>query len=310
MPPLVKEPSLHPSRSASREVSKQPTREPMPEPDDAYLQAQVETEYEEQAEPETPPKIQKGKTLEIQVIHPTSSHAAPEQEWEDDPPDRPATDDDVKQLAELYHNLTNLHRKCDPKTPMIDSSPEGIIKLAAIINDLVRDNLMPSMAEMYPKTPRKLSQPSATYPASRSAPKKPAGYLSRTVSALGLPRLSTSLFGTSNPIPAQPASTPSTSAAPLPMQHPANFRSSSATSGPTSFGFHQMPDITLNFGNQNMSQQTPWQQQTQNKPPPGGLPRRVSLPPHGDPPDDSSSSDSEVSLPDTRRTPRGRSRRS
>jgi len=198
-----------------------------------------------------------GKVREIQVMHSTPSHAAPEQEWADDPPDRPPTDDDVKQLAELYHNLTNLHRKWDPKAPMMDPSPEGIIQLAAIINNLVRDNPIPSMAGIYPKIPRKLSRPPAAYPASRSAPKKPAGYLSRTVSILGLPRLSTSLFGTSNPIPPQPTPTLSISAASLLMQHPANFLSSSATSGPTAFGFHQMPDITLNSGNQNTSQQTP-----------------------------------------------------
>jgi len=200
-----------------------------------------------------------GKVQEIQVIYPTTSHAAPEQEWEDDPPDRPPTDDDVKQLAELYHNLTNLHRKWDLKAPMMDPLLEGIIQLAAIINDLVRDNPMPSMAGMYPKIPRKLSRLSYVYPASRSAPKEPAGYLSRTVSALGLLRLSTSPFGTSNPIPSQPAPTPSTSAAPLPMQYLAHFLSTSATSGPTPFGFHQMPDITLNYRNQNTSQQTPQQ---------------------------------------------------
>ena len=111
MPLLVKEPLLHPSRSTSRQVSKQPTREPILEHDYAYLQAQAETEYKEQDEPEALPKIQKGKALQIQVIHPTPSHAALEQEWEDDPPDYPPTDDDLKQLAELYHNLTNRHRK-------------------------------------------------------------------------------------------------------------------------------------------------------------------------------------------------------
>jgi len=192
----------------------------------------------------------------------------------------------------------------------MDPSSEGLIQLAAIINDLVRDNPMPSMAGMYPKTPRKPSRPSASYPASRSAPKKLAGYLSRTASALGLPRLSTSLFGTSNPTLAQPAPTSSTSAAPLPMQHPANFPSGSARTGLTPFGFQKTPDVTLNSGNQNTSQQTPVPQQTHDEPPPGGPPRRVSLPPGSDPPDDSSSSDSGVSLPDNRRTPRGRSRRS
>ena len=208
----------------------------------------------------TSPQIQKGKAPKIQVIHPTPSHAAPEQEWEDDPPDRPPTDDDIKQLAKLYHNVINLHRKWDPKAPMMDPSPEGIIQLAATINDLVRDNPMPSMAGIYPKTPRKPSRLSAAFPASRSAPKKPAGYLSRTASALGLLRLSTSLFGTSNPTQAQPAPMPSTSAASLPMQHYANFPSSSARSGPTPFGFQKMPDITLNSGNQNTSQQPPQQQ--------------------------------------------------
>jgi len=191
---------------------------------------------------------------------------------------------------------------------MMTPSLEGLIELAPTINDLVRDNPMPLMAGMYPKIPRKPSRPSAAYPASRTAPKKPTGYLSRTASALGLPRPSTSLFGTSNPTPAQAAPTSSTSATPLPTQHPANFPSSSARSGPTSFGFQRMPDITLNSRNQNTSQQTPLPQETHNEPMPGDPPRRVSLPPGGDPPDDSSSSDSGVSLPDNRRTPRGRSR--
>jgi len=159
-------------------------------------------------------------------------------------------------MAELYHNLTNLYKKWDLKAPMMDPSPEGLIQLATIINDLVRDNPMPSIAGMYPKTPRKPSRPSAAYPASRSAPKKPAGYLSRTASALGLLRLSTSLFGTSNPMPAQPAPIASTSTAPLPMQYPTNFPSSSTRSGPTPFGFQKIPDVTLNSGNQNTSQQT------------------------------------------------------
>jgi len=258
----------------------------------------------------TPLQIQKGKAPEIQVIHPTPSHAAPEQEWVDDPPDRPPTDDEAKQLAELYYNLTNLHKKWNPKAPIMDPWPEGLIQLAATINDLLRDNPMPSMAGMYPKTPRMLSWPSAVYPASRSALKKAAGYLSRTASALGLPRLSTSLFGTSNPTPAQLPPTSSTSAAPLPMQHPANFPSSSARSGPIPFGFQKTPDVILNSGNQNTSQQTPLSQQTHDEPPPRCPPRRVSLPPSGDPPDNSSSSDSSVSLPDNRRTPRDRSRRS
>jgi len=258
----------------------------------------------------TPPQIQKGKAPEIQVIHPTPSHAAPEQEWVDDPPDHPPTDDDAKQLAELFYNLTNLHKKWDPKAPMMNLSPEALIELAATINNLVKDNPMPLMAGMYPKTLRKPLRPSAAYLASRSAPKKSAAYLSRTASASGLPRLSTSLFGTSNPTPAQPAPTSSTSAAPLPTQHPANFPSSSARSRPTPFGFQKMLDVTLNSGNQNTSQQTPLPQQTHNEPPPGGSPRRVSLLLGGDPPDDSSSSNSGVSLPDNRRTSRGRSRRS
>jgi len=169
---------------------------------------------------------------------------------------------------------------------------------------------MPSMAGMYPKIPRKPSRPSAAYPASRSAPKKPTGYLSRTASVLGLPRLSTSLFGTSNPMLAQPAPTTSTSAAPLPMQHPANFPSSSARSGPIPFGFQKMLDVNLNSGNQNTSHQIPLPPQTKDKPPPGGPPRRVSLPPGGDSLDDLSSSDLGVSLPYNQRTPRGRSRRS
>jgi len=202
MPPMVKQPSLHPSRTASRNTSRQQTRESSPDPDDQYLQEQAQQEYGEQDDPVTPPQIQKGKAPEIQVIHPTPSPTAPEQEWVDDPPDRPPTDDEAKQLAELFYNLTNLHKKWDPKAPMMDPSPEGLIQLAATINDLVRDNPMPSMAGMYRKTPRKPSRPSVAYPASRSAPKKSAGYLSRTASALGLPRLSTSLFGTSNPTPA------------------------------------------------------------------------------------------------------------
>jgi len=86
-----------------------------------------------------------------------------------------------------------------------------------MVHDLVRDNLMPLMAGMYLKTLRKSSRLSTAYAASRSAPKKLTGYLSRTASALGLPNLSTSLFGTSNPTPAQPAPTPPTSAALLPM---------------------------------------------------------------------------------------------
>ena len=105
----------------------------------------------------TPPQIQKGKAPDIQVIHPSPSHAALELEWVDDSPNLPPTDDDIKQLAELYHNLTNLHRKWDPKAPMMDPLPEGIIQLAATMNDLVNDNPMPSMAGIYPKTPRKPS---------------------------------------------------------------------------------------------------------------------------------------------------------
>jgi len=256
---MVKQPFVYLSRTASRNISRQPTRESSPDPDDQYLQEQAQQEYEEQDDPVTPPEIQKGKAPEIQVIHPTPSYAVPEQEWEDDPPDRPPTDDDVKQLAEVYHNLTNLHRKWDPKATMIDLSPEGIIQLAATINDLVRDNPISSMAGIYPKTPRKPSRASAGYPASRSAPKNPAGYLSRTASALALLRLRTSLFGTSNPTPAQPAPTSSTFAPPLPTQYPANFPSSSARLGPTLFGFQKTPDITLNSRNQNISQQPPQQ---------------------------------------------------
>jgi len=291
LPPIVKQPSLHLSRTASRNTSRQPTKEPSPDPDDHYLQAQAQQEYEEQDDPVTSPQIQKGKAPEIQVIYPTPSHAAPEQECVDDPPDRPPTDDDAKQLAELFYNLTNLHKKWDPKAPMMNPSPEGLIELVATVNDLVRDNPMPSMAGIYPKTPRKPSRPSAAYPASRSAPKKLTGYLSKTATALGLPRLSTSLFETSNPTPAQPAPTSSTSTAPLPMQQPANFPSSSARSEPAPFGFQKTPDVILNSRNQNTSQQTPQQQQTHNEPPPGSPTRRVSLPPGSDPPDDSSSSD-------------------
>jgi len=298
MPPMVKQPSLHPSRTASRNMSRQPTREPSPDPDDQHLQKQAQQEYKEQDDPVTTPQIQKGKAPEIQVIHPTPSHAAPEQEWEDDTPDHPPPDNDVKQMAELYHNLTNLHRRWDPKAPIIDLSLEGLIQLMAIINDLVGDNPMPSMAGMYPKTPRKPLRPSAVYSASRSAPKKPAGYLFRIASPLGLLTLSTSLFGTSNTTPAQPAPTMSTFGASLPMQYPANFPSSSARSGPTLFGFQKMPNVALHSGNQNTSQQTPQQLQTRNKPLPGGPLRRLSLPPGGDPPDDLSSSDLGMSLPD------------
>jgi len=310
MPSMVKQPSLYSLRTASRNTSRQQTREPSPDPDDQYLQEQAQQDYEEQDDPMTPPQIQKGKAPEIQVIHPTLSHAATEQEWVDNLPDRPPTDDEAKQLAELFYNLTNLHKKLDPKAPMIDPSPEGLIQLAVTINDLVRDNPMPSIARIYPKTPRNPSRPFAAYPAFRSTPKKPAGYLSRTASALGLPRLSTSLFGTSNTTPAQPAPTWTTSAASLPTQHTVNFSSSSARSGPAAFGFQKTPDITLNSGNQNTSQQTPLPQQTHNEPLRGGPPRRVSLPPGSDPADDSSSSDSGVLLPDNRRTLRGRSRRS
>jgi len=80
MPPIVKQPSLYLSRTASRNTSRQPTREPSPDPDDQYLQEQAQQEYEEQDDPVTPPQIKKGKAPEIQVIHPTPSHAAPEQE--------------------------------------------------------------------------------------------------------------------------------------------------------------------------------------------------------------------------------------
>jgi len=157
MPAIVKQPSSHPSRTASRNTSRQQTREPSPDPDDQYLQEQAQQEYEEQDDPVTPPQIQKRKAPEIQVIHPTPSHAVPEQEWVDDLPDRHPTDDEAKQLAELFYNLTNLYKKWDPKAPMMDPLPEGLIQLAAIINDLVRDNPMPSIAGMYPKTPRKPS---------------------------------------------------------------------------------------------------------------------------------------------------------
>ena len=213
----------------------------------------------------TPPQIQKRNAPEIEVIHPTPSHTAPEQEWEDDPKLPPPTDDDTKQLAELFYNLTNLHKKWDTKAPMMHPSLEGLIELTATINNLVRNNAMPAIAGMYPNTPRKPSRPSAAYLASRSAPKKSTGYLSRTASALGLPRLSTSLFGTSNPTPAQPAPTSSTSTAPLPRQHPANFPSTSARSGPTLFGFQKLPDVTLNSGSQNTSQPPPQQQQTHDE---------------------------------------------
>jgi len=307
---MVKQPSLHPSRTASGNMSRQPTREPLPDPNNQYLQEQAEQEYEEQDDPVTPSQIQKGKAPKIQVIHPTPSHAAPEQEWEDNLSQLPPTEDEARQIAELYFTLSALYKKQDPKALPFEKSSNGLIQLAAIMNDLVRDNPMPSMAGMYPKTPRKPSRPYAAYPALRSAPKKPAGYLSRTASALGLPRLSTSLFGTSNPTPAQPAPTTSTSAAPLPMQHYANFPSSSASSGPTPFGFQKTPDVTLNSGNQNTSQQTPLTQQTHDEPLPGGLPRRVSLPLGDNPPDDSSSSDLGMLLPDNRCTPRCRSRRS
>jgi len=103
MPPMVKQPSLHPSRAASRSTSKQPSREPTPDPDDQYLQEQAQQEYEEEDDPVTPPQIQKGKALEIQVIHPTRSYAAQEQEWEEDPPPHK---DEARFLASLYKNLT------------------------------------------------------------------------------------------------------------------------------------------------------------------------------------------------------------
>jgi len=311
MPPMVKQPSLHSSRTASRNTSRQPTREPTPDPDDQYLQEQAQQEYEEQDDPVTPPQILKRKASEIQVIQPTPSHAQGEQAWEDEPPPSQPTEDEARQIYELYINLTSLYKIWDPKAQPFEPSPEGIIQLAAAINDLVKDNPMPSMAGMYPKTPRKPTRPLPAYAASRSAPKKPAAYLSRTTSALGLPRISTSLFGTSNPTPAQPAPAVSTSAAPLPTEHPANFPSSSARIGPSPFRLQKTPDITLNSGNQNTLQQTPLPQQTHDEPPLGGPPpRRVFLPPSGDPPDDSSSSDSGVSLPDNQRTPRGRCRRS
>jgi len=124
---MVKQPSLHPSRTASRNTSRQLTREPSPNPDEQYLQEQVQQEYEKQDDPVTPPQIQKGKAPKIQVIYPIPSHAAPEHEWEDDPPICPGTPEDIKQMVKLYHNLTNLHRKWDPKAPMMDSSPEGLI---------------------------------------------------------------------------------------------------------------------------------------------------------------------------------------
>jgi len=201
----------------------------------------------------TPLQIQKRKAPEIQVIHPTPSHVAPEQEWEDDPSQPLPTEDEARQIAELYFTLSVLHKKWDPKALPFEKSPNGLIQLAATMNDLVMDNPMPSMAGMYPKTPRKPSRPSAAYPASRSTPKKSARYLSRTASALGLPRHSTSLFGTSNPTPAQPAPTSSTSASPLPTQHPANFPSSLTRSGPTPFGLQKTPHVTLHSGNQNTS---------------------------------------------------------
>jgi len=127
LPPMVKQPSLHPSRSASKQASKQPTREPTLEPDDAYLQAQSETEYKEQDEPETPPKIQKGKALEIQVIHPAPSHAAEEQVWEDEPSELPPTEDEARQIAELYYSLSELYEKWDPKALLFEKSPNGLI---------------------------------------------------------------------------------------------------------------------------------------------------------------------------------------
>jgi len=310
MPPMVKQASLHPSRTTSRNTSRQPTREPSPDPDDQYLQEQAQQEYEELDNPVTPPQIQKEKAPEIKVIHPTPSHGVPKQEWEDDLSQLPPIEDEARQIADLYFTFSSLHKKWDPKALPFEKSPNRLIQLAATMNNLVRDDLMPSMAEMYPKTMRKPARPSAAHLASRSVPKKPVGYLSRTVSVLGLPRLSTSVFGTSNPMPAQATPMLSASAAPLPMQYPANFPSTLARSGPTPFGFQKTPDITLNSGNQNTLQQTPQQQQTQNELSPGGLPRRVSLPPGGNPPDDSSSSNSSVSLPDNRHTPSGRSRRS
>jgi len=58
MPPMVKQPSLHPSRTASRNTSRQPTREPSLNPNNQYLQEQAQQEYEEQDDPVTTPQIQ------------------------------------------------------------------------------------------------------------------------------------------------------------------------------------------------------------------------------------------------------------
>jgi len=80
MLPTVKQPALLPSRTASRNTSREPTREPSPDSDNQYLQEQAQQEYKEHDDPVTPSQIQKGKEPEIQVIHPTTSHAAPEQE--------------------------------------------------------------------------------------------------------------------------------------------------------------------------------------------------------------------------------------
>jgi len=308
MPALVKEPSLHPSRAASRMTSRGQTREPSPEPDDQSLQESAWQEYEEPEDPETPPQIEKRKAPDIQVIYPTPSHPRKEEDWEDDPIG--PTDEETKEIVKLWVNLSTLHKRWDPKVQPVEKSEKELVKLAGIINELVRDNPMPSMAGAYPKTLRKPSRLSAAYPPTRSAPKKTAGFLSRTASALGLPRVSSILFGSSNPPLPQPAPTPSVLANPLPTQHPANFPSSSGTTGANPYKFHDWPDITLNSKNQNTSSQRPQQQQTQNEPPSGDLPKRVSLPPDGNPPSDSSSSDSGASLPDNPRHSRGQLRRS
>jgi len=105
----------------------------------------------------TPPQIQKGKAPKIQVIYPTSSYAAPEQEWKDDPSQPLPTEDEAKQIAELYFTLSALHKKWDPKALPFERYPNILIQLAATMKDLVRDSPMPSMAGMYSKTPRKPS---------------------------------------------------------------------------------------------------------------------------------------------------------
>ena len=109
MPPHVKKPSLYPSRAASRTISRGPTREPSPELDDQSLQESAPHDYKEQEDPETPPQIEKGKAPDIQVTYPTPSHPRKKEDWEDDPIG--PTDDEAKEIVELWVNLSALHKR-------------------------------------------------------------------------------------------------------------------------------------------------------------------------------------------------------